>query len=345
VKSIIGGFIQILIETFTELFTEIVTALRTQVGASAATLGLAISGYVLLHYTLRERWAIVALLNNFAHWITLAAPLCLLLVMLSPRHRMVWGLFIVPGVVAFLYWSAPLLVRRPAEFIDNAPNTLRVATYNIARSGVNAQESARTVNEMNADIVVLQEFAYPPMLNFTDYPYEYTDWGLAVLSRYPIEMESIRVFVSRDHGYALRVLVDFNGQKIAVYSVHLKRPELTLRPLAYTADERFITAAVLREEIADEFYPVLAMGDFNTSDRTDDYLRLRGVLSDVWRDVGSGWGLTAPYNRTDSPLLLLRSDYIMVSPHFEPIAARVWHESTSDHLPVLAQVRLRDQGN
>ncbi|MDX2139325.1 MAG: hypothetical protein SF123_14665 [Chloroflexota bacterium] len=79
----------------------------------------------------------------------------------------------------------------------------------------------------------------------------------------------------------------------------------------------------------------------------DLYQIITDRYTDAFAAVGEvGFGFTFPHI-TRRPLPpVLRLDYVFYDSHFRGIDARVWSDSgSSDHLPVLVRLALRDAGS
>ncbi|MBD2233056.1 endonuclease/exonuclease/phosphatase family protein [Phormidium tenue] len=173
--------------------------------------------------------------------------------------------------------------------------------------------------------------------------------GQAVLSRYPIRRNERLVLEKVPTNpfyynalYLDRVAqvteIDVSDQTLIVINVHLE---------AFDAPTRTRQTQVVRE-LAEGYakdYPVLLVGDFNSSLNRDegDEPRSIGILLDS--PVLASALPTAPSSFTfpsDQPQDVL--DYIFYTPAtLEVVAAEVVAEAAqaSDHLPIQAQVRLR----
>ena len=173
--------------------------------------------------------------------------------------------------------------------------------------------------------------------------------GQAVLSRYPIRRNERLVLEKVPTNpfyynalYLDRIAqvseIDVSGQPLIVINVHLE---------AFDAPTRTRQTQVVRElaEGYAEDYPVLLLGDFNSSLNRDegDEPRSIGILLDS--PVLASALPTAPSSFTfpsDQPQYVL--DYIFYTPAtLELVTADVVAEAAqaSDHLPIQAQVRLR----
>ena len=79
----------------------------------------------------------------------------------------------------------------------------------------------------------------------------------------------------------------------------------------------------------------MAIGDFNDVPGSPTWTRLMTVFTDAWAAVGGGDGFTIP---VEAPAK--RIDWILVR-GLEPVSAAVLKSEASDHLPVVATVKLR----
>jgi endonuclease/exonuclease/phosphatase (EEP) superfamily protein YafD len=93
------------------------------------------------------------------------------------------------------------------------------------------------------------------------------------------------------------------------------------------------------EKLAHESnHQIILCGDFNDVPSSRIYRRLSETFDDVWAQVGSGNGFTFPV-RTPSK----RIDYIWLSKGnwCQPLRAWVPHSEASDHLPLVAELKLK----
>jgi vancomycin resistance protein VanJ len=344
------------------------TSVRLQMGALAGIYGVVADGYLLLRIVFGERLVLVAALNNVAHWIVLGSVTSCLVALLAPFRRF-WVLYTLPGVVAFVAWYSPLYV--PDHWFRSADSDLQltVATYNLAAVRHDAWRTRNVLLAMEPDVFGLQEVGNGGrtlMVSLQDvYPYMVRDddlpgsdmpiskrperlGGYALLSKYPFLDGESRVLLyypeqAGENGARLgfRVVVDVDGQPVSVYVVHPLRPAITVRPLEYDARARAQGVRVIADALRQEIYPTVLLCDCNFSPQTDDYGVLSGLLTDAWRERGFGLGLTAPADPDDTPLRLMRSDYIWHSAAFTTLQIKVWPDSgASDHRPVWAELGL-----
>jgi endonuclease/exonuclease/phosphatase family metal-dependent hydrolase len=104
-------------------------------------------------------------------------------------------------------------------------------------------------------------------------------------------------------------------------------------------------AAAVAEMAEEDGGPLVVMGDFNTTDQTENYGLVADKLTDVHWSVGRGFGFTFPDLRrygADSPVVgpVVRIDHIFVSEHLTPQETHVIPSGHgSDHRPVVATLR------
>jgi endonuclease/exonuclease/phosphatase family metal-dependent hydrolase len=338
-----------------EAITAWLDSVRVQIGALAGAYGLLVAVYLLLRLLTGEDLALIAFLNNGAHWVTLGAVAAGLVALVAPYRRF-WALYALPGALAFLVWFGPLYAPwRPFLPEPDADLSFTVATYNIAgddgefrfdyEARTGSAATLGVIGDLDADILGIQEANNEAVIDslLEVYPYHARHDDLALFSRYPINDDSIFLVDSpeRRRVVALRAVVTVEEQPISVYVMHTWRPEVSLRPLGYDGRER---AAGIRDAVAafeTEDNPVLVLCDCNLSPHTDDYGVLADVLRDSWRERGFGLGLTAPDNKSDVPVMLLRSDYIWHGDTLDVLAIKVWGSSgDSDHRPLWARFGL-----
>lgn len=186
----------------------------------------------------------------------------------------------------------------------------------------------------------------------------------SLLSRYPVQKSA---FVSEvkwhDQPVAARYEVVIDDRVVAIYSVHLPTPRQQLsrflggrRILGDLAGyhhrepvfgdyrewlgERIRLARELARILAEEKYPMIVAGDFNTSDHGYIYHLFAGQMTDAFAHAGRGWGLTFP-GSTHNPISLfgpwLRLDYFFVGRGWRVVECRPEDGRKSQHKAVLAR--------
>ncbi|MBN1202582.1 MAG: endonuclease/exonuclease/phosphatase family protein [Anaerolineae bacterium] len=329
-------------------------SVRLQIGAVAGTYGLLTALYLGARALVGERWVVIALLNNGAHWILLGAVASFVLAFLSPYRRF-WVIYALPGFIMFWVWFGALFSPWRLSNTDQGTG-LVVATFNIKSEDTVIEKRLAVVRDLDADIIGLQELSGAEVIAELKrlYPYHVigleiqtdqqtvNESGLGIFSRYPIDESETYLIGNkpeRQHPVALRTVITNDQKSISVYVMHPLRPTITIRPAEYNGSERHDGIQDAMGFIHQEQNPVVILCDCNLSSATEDYSLLAGSLVDSWQDAGFGFGLTAPSDNNDTPFMLMRSDYVWHSPDMDTISVTVWPDSGgSDHRPVRAQL-------
>jgi endonuclease/exonuclease/phosphatase family metal-dependent hydrolase len=250
----------------------------------------------------------------------------------------------------------------PPDVVDEAPSPaqtsqaltpgggLRFMTYNIKHGEVSSLDAVATVIKgQSPDIVVLQEVdvltnrsgkvdqaarlgqltglshAFIPSL----LSYDGGQYGLAVLSRYPIR--SVQ-----------RIPLRSAAEQRALGLVEVELDAAHVIPVAVThfgttgAAERLQQAEDVKAALAGKPWALLG-GDLNATPSESSITSLTTMLSDAWTRGGSGSGYTQ-----NASFPTRRIDYLMLgSAWTSPVTAAVVNASSqSDHRPVVATLIL-----
>lgn len=227
---------------------------------------------------------------------------------------------------------------------------LKVMTYNIKHGELSSLESiASVINGQSPDIVMLQEVdvltnrsghvdqaarlgqltdmyhAFQPAL----LSYDGGQYGLAVLSRYPI-VSSQRIPLRSTAEQRILALMEVEVDPEHVVSVGVTHFANT------TATERQNQAEDVKAALAGRPLAVFG-GDLNASPSEACVTSLKQMLTDAWARGGSGNGYTH-----DARFPTKRIDYLMLGAGWiSPVQASVVGASSqSDHRPVVATVTL-----
>jgi len=320
-------------------------------------------GIVLLHTTLFTLWLLLrllffnrfwplALVNTFAEYLFAPLPLLVLAALLKRNWRLLVPLLI--PILTFTVMFGELFTPRLTDYSTNRPldhPTITVMSFNVLWSNTDYPAIAASIRAASPNLVGFQEL-HPE--NFAgivheleaEYPYHTPlpaepYGGVGLFSRYPIE--SAEPFPLPPRNLSTHAIVDFNGQPVHVFVVHLSANNFGLFPLdqfAALASERYASraaeAAQLETIIAPLTEPVIMLCDCNFTDTSQAYAQIASFLTDSFREAGWGFGHTLIYppNRFRTQ----RLDYVWHNEAFVAIESTVGQEGGSDHLPIITKL-------
>ncbi|MEM9775321.1 MAG: endonuclease/exonuclease/phosphatase family protein [Chloroflexota bacterium] len=269
---------------------------------------------------------------------------------------------------ALLYWYHPFIPQRPFEGLTTTEeNQLKTLSFNLGWYTTPPDLLGQMLATQEADIVAVQEIHRVAIDLFgtqlaEQYPYQILDSNTAtsgLLSKHPIiEYE----WLYPEGGRAmLHAVIDWEGQPIHVYSVHLLPPPLRwydarhldlppelnmdylprgLNEWQQKKETNFLInhAGTIQD-------PVIIMGDFNMSDQSESYALLRNHFRDAYRDGGWGLGFTFPNETTVRGIRvsvpLIRIDYIFYTHQLDIIESDVLcFPQRSDHCGITSSFAL-----
>ena len=260
---------------------------------------------------------------------------------------------LVPGFVLTLLYFIP-----PPPALEPKGEDLTVMSYNI-HHGFNddgvpgMQSTARAIARLNPDIVGFQEIGRGWTLlggndlvaylkwRFPDYSMYFAPtngqlWGNAIMSRLPLVNTYAVVFDAQPgsfrYGY-VHGQIEF-GDTIDFNSVHL-----TADLAGPSGDARVMQANDVLHHAIDvrrRGGRVLVTGDFNAHPGDGPIAIMRTSLTDLTAEAGLASNATYPAARSNE-----RIDYIFGN-GFDVVGGVVPGITTSDHLPVIVTLRIRE---
>ncbi len=291
-----------------------------------------------------DRWSLVRLGNYLAPWLFMALAPALVVALMARRPWLVRILALLTLVFAVRYW--PLLIPRLSLLrAESSTSELRVMTFNVNYANRNVPAISSLILAESPDVIAFQELTgrlAVPLRNElrAEYPYfqyDYSQGLTALMSRYPLTIQPVPLTVS----HTQRAAVETPDGTVEIWNVHLST--------AISQDGwewQKGMATVIAEEIGNEPGPMILLGDFNTTDQTENYRLIADRLNDVHWAVGRGFAFTFPDIRQPvdgAPVLrpVVRIDHIFTSEHFAPQEIYVAASSYgSDHRPVVATLRV-----
>ncbi|MBX3059813.1 MAG: endonuclease/exonuclease/phosphatase family protein [Anaerolineae bacterium] len=314
---------------------------------------LAYSGFIVVWLILRlvfaDAYWVLAILNTGAMYCFAPLPFLAAPVIWS-RHKGAIASLLVPVAAFFLLWGTLMI---PAPATATASPSLRIMTFNVLISNTNTDKLARAIAAARPDVIGLQELSprIAPVIRerfAEEYPYttfdEMDTHGVGLMSRFPITAVHRFPFPPKD--LALQAEIDWNGQPVQVFVVHLSANNIfnhSLKTLPQLTRERYAQRAdqVTRlEDLLDAISdPVILLCDCNFTDTSEAYGRLDTRLNDSYKKPG--WGAGNTLYTQGVPFRVQRVDYVWHSSHFIALRSFVGQDGGSDHRPVVSTLSFR----
>lgn len=180
------------------------------------------------------------------------------------------------------------------------------------------------------------------------FPFARLKFGNAILSRFPIRSAEFVPFTpysrfeqifAGDHDSTIAHVELPHGQVVAVWGIHFESRDGHTRRLA---------AEKINDIATDYSTPLIVAGDFNCSLGTTDLTSPRSTALDVLTTTGLFQLHPEPPSRgsgtfpTEMPERSI--DWILVPPSWTVLSSRVVSAPYSDHLPVVATIRIGPNG-
>jgi len=257
-----------------------------------------------------------------------------------------WKLVLPVTLCAFfnLAQIIPYYYAPPRQIQDLPSNTLKIMLANVEGSNKNYPALIQTVKSVNPDLVVLQEITerwWANIREFTsDYPYFKAvprpgGSGLAIFSRYPIELAEVLFFDDSTHP-ALFCKINLEGTLLTVLAIH---PPTPMKPIKFAyRNGQLAQAASIMKSAAE---PKLLIGDFNTTMWSPYFEAL--VNDSGLRDARLGKGIYPSWHARLPPFIRIPIDHCLVSEKIEVNSIETGNNSGSDHRPLILNLRIEKQ--
>ncbi|MCL6265383.1 endonuclease/exonuclease/phosphatase family protein [Flagellimonas myxillae] len=217
------------------------------------------------------------------------------------------------------------------------------------------------VTEKDPDILCFQECYYLMKRNgaLGQYKYRYVDyeWGKpakrviqAIYSKYPI-IKKDSILFPKSSNSAIYADIQYGNDTLRIYNVHLQSFSIIPEFDAITNQKSSKLLArskqvmlkqheqvnLVKESMRQNPYKKIVVGDFNNTQYSNVYQTIKGEMTDTFLEKGSSFGRT--YNLLGFPM---RIDYILADPSIEVVSHKNFNEKLSDHYPVMAILRIKE---
>lgn len=252
--------------------------------------------------------------------------------------------------VYFVFFNAPIQINIAD---DNTGEILSLMTFNVRGFGAKSKKILDFTKSENPDIICFQEFSRYELQSFSYYPYNFIGYRpefkktlQVIYSKYPIVDKGFVDFPNTKN-QTIYVDINFEGEIIRVYNIHLQSYMLgsirfysNLENLRMFVDKVNTTQSMQVEQVqiildhAKMFKgKVVFSGDFNSTQYSSNYKRLKQNKNDSF--IESGFGFGATYSRRNYPL---RIDYVLVDKGIEVLSHQNFDLKYSDHEPILTKL-------
>ncbi|HET8985546.1 MAG TPA: endonuclease/exonuclease/phosphatase family protein [Trueperaceae bacterium] len=294
--------------------------------------------------------------NSVAPYLFLPVPIVLIGALLARRWGLAVAALVPAAIFVMLFGQLFVPVSARAPVVEAGTPTLTLMTYNLHALNFGIDGIADAIASSGADVVALQELEASVAAGLAArlgdlYPYRdlipNSGWsGLGVFSKVPMRPEQQRMGgTNRRNPQVLTLQLPWGDTTlINVHNLSIPRT-LPDWPSEITASlaQRERVARAIHDYSRQRSTPMIAVGDFNTTERSTAYETVALTLTDSWREVGYGFGNTFPGGPLSPtplgvsvPPWLLRIDYVFHSDEIETTRAVIgpW-DGGSDHRPVL----------
>jgi endonuclease/exonuclease/phosphatase (EEP) superfamily protein YafD len=307
-------------------------------------------------WTLSDAWWPMTVLLFGPRWLVLMPLIVLVPATLAWQRRLLIPLLLALIVATTTVMGFRTGWRRIAGS-DPSSFSFRVATFNAMGGAALNASLPWIIDGLQADVLGLQECSGRLVHSVRALPE--TVWhhhdrdGLCLVSRFPItgieQMERGHFRQAGGAGVVIRYALDVDGRVVHLTNLHLETPRAALEQLrqgdVVEGQRRLESKSTLREIESRQARrwvdavegPALVVGDFNLPVESVIYGRYWGDLRNGFSRSGIGFG----YTRI-SRWIRARIDHVLVRGDLTVRKAFVGPDFGSDHLPMVAELVLRD---
>jgi endonuclease/exonuclease/phosphatase (EEP) superfamily protein YafD len=237
----------------------------------------------------------------------------------------------------------------------NPDTALRVVTYNVEGGEAVGGRLDDLIRDTGANIIAFQECGP----GFKDSVRRREGWqhhvaprgNPCLLTRFPIEgVDTIPTWQAGGFGgsgNAVRYRLRTPAGAVTLVNIHLETPRRGLELLRYGGSALRMEGNTTVREVGSERIrawigavegPLVVVGDFNMPVESRIYDRYWGDLDNAFGGAGVGFGWTRVLKR-----FRVRIDHVLTGQGARAVRARLGPDLGSDHLPMVATIRLPDE--
>ncbi|HET8753561.1 MAG TPA: endonuclease/exonuclease/phosphatase family protein [Salinimicrobium sp.] len=320
----------------------------------------------LLPFIPPKSFALLSVLTLGVPFLIIANLLFLLYWLLRLKKQVLLSLIVL--LIGFNHLTSVYEFSAEDEVAPNV-NNLSFITYNVRQFNQYEwseridipQKISEFIIEEDPDFIAMQEYYKGELTIAESFPHKFiyiqeenAEFGLAILSKYPIIKSGSLDFPTPGNNNAIFADVVVAKDTLRIINVHLQsfgvKPELD--ELEQNKKRVFMgmgrTFAMQQEqmELVIEMvkktpHPVVLMGDFNNTAYSYIYREILSLgFNDAYKTEGNGFGRTFDFD-----YFPLRIDYIMAQEaYFDIIQFETFEVPYSDHFPIKAIIKFNSNG-
>ncbi|WP_084195696.1 endonuclease/exonuclease/phosphatase family protein [Streptosporangium amethystogenes] len=308
-------------------------------GRALASLAVLVAGLLVFHDAVPNAVGnLGSLLETFLPWVGLAVPLLAVLALLR-RSALAAVALLLPMTVWVALFGDRLPPAERGVASDLTVSRLTVLQHNVADDNPDPAGTARVLAAAGADLVALEELTPEALPVYgaalaPDHPHRAVVGTVGLWSRYPLtDSRPVDIRpkdIEGDWNRGLRTTARTPYGDVAVYVAHL--PSLRVRlPDGFGSGRRDESAVALGAALAAErLERVVLLGDLNGTLDDRGLAPLTSRLIPAREGFDFSWPVAFP---------VARIDHVMTRA-VTPVSTWTLPATGSDHLPVMARVRL-----
>lgn len=281
------------------------------------------------------------LANYFSFWLGSMSLLATIVFMWKKMRR----LAIVAGLLTLLILYPYLYLFIPSEKTNELGHkNFEIMTYSVMTRNKEINAIMRVIKENPADIIFLQEVSATNQAHITkkmgsiyreSRAYMSSRNSFLTISRYPLKKLPVEKAL---YGVAIQKLeLDIKGKRVQAWNLHFVKPFVNLERHKSTVTKLIASSYMVKE-------PLLIAGDFNFTERSEEYKQMSVRFANAHAVSGYSLGFTFPARARRAGLLgpFLRIDHIFYNNAFKSISTQVINDAGgSDHFPIRATMSFK----
>ena len=251
--------------------------------------------------------------------------------------------FIVPWYLQPESNNSAFEVSAKRNELTNSYAKFKILHFNLLSRNTRYTETIQYVNQEKPDFFIAQEMNRNwrnALESLVDFPYQYIvdredNFGIALFSKYPwTSIEEKYWGNSAVPSLHAQLIVDKT-----TFNLVATHPLPPIKPAYYQQRNQQLQSMI--SELVSINYPILLVGDLNISQWSSDYNILS---SSKLINARQGFGVHSTWPAKFG-VLGIPIDHILISSEFETIEFDTGPYLGSDHLPIIATVRIKTRPN